>query len=100
MQPPQASELACVFLTGTSEELAGPKVLEGAVVGVAAPSDLAGSILVKILHSIKGGAVKQGCSSLERILPCLCLLSLYLSLVFIYLHNYIASLYMLDISCA
>ena len=47
MQPQQTSVLVCVVLTGTSEGLAGPRVLEGALVGVAAPSDLAGSIVVK-----------------------------------------------------
>jgi len=30
VQPRQASELACVVLAGTSEELVGPRVLEGA----------------------------------------------------------------------
>ena len=41
------------------------------VVGVAAPSDLAGSILVKILHNVEGGDVEQVCSNLEKNLPCL-----------------------------
>ena len=44
MQPQQASMLACVVLAGTSEGLAGLRVLEGLIVGVAAPSDLAGSL--------------------------------------------------------
>ena len=61
------------------------------------PSDLAGSILVKILHSIEGGDVERGCSNLEIILPCLRLL-ISLSLVFINLAClYYLSLYMLDI---
>ena len=30
VRPPQASVLACVVLAGTSEGLAGPRVLEGA----------------------------------------------------------------------
>ena len=51
------------------------------LVGVEAPSDLVGSILVEILHSVEGGDVEQGCSSLETNLPCLRLL--YLSLVFL-----------------
>ena len=56
------------------------------VVGVAAPSDLAESILVEILHSVEGGDVELVCSNFEAILPCLRLLiSLTLSLVFIYL---------------
>ena len=37
----------------------GPKVLEGATVGVAAPSDLTGSIIVKILYSGEGEDVDQ-----------------------------------------
>ena len=40
----QASVLACVVLAGTSEGLAGPKFLMELVVGVTAPSDLAGSL--------------------------------------------------------
>ena len=52
-------------------------------VGVAAPSDPVGSILVEILHSVEGGDVEQVCSNLETILSCLRLLSPYLSLVFI-----------------
>jgi len=44
-----------------------------------------GSILVKILHSVEGGDVEQGCSNLETILPCLQLLiSLSLTCVYIY----------------
>ena len=53
------------------------------LVGVAAPSDPVGSILVEILHSAEGGGVKQVCSNLETNLPCLRLLPLYLLLVFI-----------------
>ena len=68
------------------------------LVGVAAPSDPVGSILVEILHSVEGGDVEQGCSNLETILPCLRLLSLPLSLMFIYLAClYCSSFYMLDI---
>ena len=53
----QASVLACVVLARTSERLAGPSVLEGALVDVVAPSDLAGSIIVKILNFGEGGDV-------------------------------------------
>ena len=53
------------------------------LVGVAAPSDPVGSIIVEILHSVEGGDVKQVCSNLETILLYLRLPSLYLSLVFI-----------------
>ena len=53
------------------------------LVGVAAPSDPVGSFLVEILHSIEGGDVEQGCSNLEINLPCLRLLSLSLTCVYI-----------------
>jgi len=46
------------------------------------PSDLVGSIIVKILHSGEGEDVEQVCSNLETNLPCLRLL-ISLSLVFI-----------------
>ena len=71
MRPRQASVLACIVLVGTSEGLVSPRVLEGAHVGIAAPSDLARSILAEILHSVEGGNVEQVCSNLETILPCL-----------------------------
>ena len=51
--------MLCIVLAGTSEGLERSIVLEGVVVGVAAPSDLAGSIIVKILHSGEGGDIKQ-----------------------------------------
>ena len=61
-------------------------------------SDLAGSIIVKILHSVEGGDVEQGCSNLETILPLFAIAHLSLSLVFIYLAClYYLSLYMFDI---
>ena len=59
------------------------------LVGVAAPCDPVGSILVKILHSVEGGDVEQVCSNLEINLPCLRLLSL--TCIYI-LHAYIAYL--------
>jgi len=63
------------------------------VVGVAALSELAGSILLKILHSGEGWDVEQVCSNLETNLPCLRLL-ISLSLVFIsYLLLLLTSLY-------
>ena len=55
VRPRQASELACVVLAGTSEGLAGPRVLEGLVVGVAAPSDPMGSILEESFIVLKAG---------------------------------------------
>ena len=74
------------------------------LVGVAAPSDPVGPFFVKILHSVGGGDVKQGCSNLEINLPCLRLLSLSLSLsltcVYILLMLIAHISYMLDILCA
>ena len=57
------------------------------LVGVAALSDPMGSFLVEILHSVEGGDVEQECSKLETNLPCLRLLSLSLTCVYI-LHAY------------
>ena len=57
VRPRQASVLACV--------------------------DLARSILMEILHDVEGGNVEQLCSILEIILPCLRLLSLSLTCVYI-----------------
>ena len=53
------------------------------LVGVAAPSDPVGSVLVEILSSVEGGDVEQVCSNLETNLPCLRLLSLYLTCLYI-----------------
>ena len=53
------------------------------LVGVAAPSDPVGSILVEILHSVEGGDVEQVCSNLETNLPCLRLLSLSLTCLYL-----------------
>ena len=87
MRPRQASELAvcsCGNKRGTRESKE--------LVGVAAPSDPVGSILVKILHSVEGGDVVQVCSNLETNLSCLRLLSLSLTFVYI-LHAYIVYLF-------
>ena len=62
------------------------------LVGVAAPSDLVESFLVEILHSVEGGDVKQGFSSLETILLCVQLLSLTLVL-YIFMLILLISLY-------
>ena len=67
------------------------------LVGVAAPSDPVGSFLVESLHSVEGWDVEQGCSNLETNLPCLRLLSLSLTCVYI-LHALIIHIhYLLDI---
>ena len=78
VRPRRASELAvcsCRNKRGTRESKE--------LVGVAAPSDPVGSILVEILHSVKGGDVEQVCSNLETNLPCLRLLFLSISYLFI-----------------
>ena len=52
---------------------------------------------MKILHSVEGGDIEQGCSNLEINLPCLRLLSLSLTCVYI-LHALIVHIhYLLDI---
>ena len=97
VRPRQASVLACVVLTGTSEVLVGSRFLRELVVGVTTPSDLMRSIIVKIFHSVEGEDVEQVCSNLKIILLCLRLL---ISLTCIYiLHAIIVCIfYMLDIS--
>ena len=77
--------LHMLFLWEQVRDLRVQEFLRELVVGVAAPSDLAGSILVKILHSIEGGDVEQVCSNLETNLSYLRLL-ISLSLVFYILH--------------
>ena len=91
----------CVlFLREQVRDLRVQEFLRELIVCVAALGDLAGSIIVEILHSVEGGDVEQVCSNLEIICSCLRLL-ISLSLVFIYLAClYCLSLYMLDISCA
>ena len=100
VRPRQACGFRCMlFLREQVRDLRVQEFLSEIVVGVMAPSDLAGSFLVKILYSIKGGAIEQGCSNFEIILPYLRLLiSLSLSLVFVYLAClYCLYLYMLYI---
>ena len=73
------------------------------IVGVTAPGDLAGSILVKILHSGKGRDVEQMCSKLKTnsLVFAIAYLSLSFShthkIVFIYLECINFSFYMFDI---
>ena len=60
LRPRRACGFAlCVVLVGTSERLTGPRFLRELVVGVVAPSDLAGLSLVEILHCGEGGDVEQ-----------------------------------------
>ena len=72
----------CLFLREQVRDLRVQKFLRELIVGVAAPSDLMGSIIVKILHGGEGGDVEQVGLNLETILSCLCSL-ISLSLVFI-----------------
>ena len=63
------------------------------VVGVTALRDFAGSIIVKILHSVEGEDVPQVCSNLEIILQCLRLLTLsILTLLSLYLLAHLSCL--------
>ena len=98
---------SCGNKRGTSE----PKSSSVNSLRVGAQNDLAGSFLVKILHSVEGGDVEQGCPNLEINIPYLRLLSLYLSLVFTYfacLHCFIficliylvLNCYMFGIACS
>ena len=80
--------LRVLFLREQVRDLRIEEFLRELVVGVAAPSDLAGSILVEILHSVEGEDVEQWCSNFETILPCLRLLSLSHLCLYI-LHTYI-----------
>ena len=81
------------LLAGTSEGTRESRSSSvNSLVGVAAPSDPVGSILVEILHSVEGGDVEQVCSNLETILPCLRLLSLSLTCLYI-LHAHIAFIF-------
>ena len=60
MRPRRACGFVCiVVLTGTSEGLVCLREFLRELIGVAISSDLAGSILVKILHCGEGGDVEQ-----------------------------------------
>ena len=87
---------ACIVLAGTSEGIAGPRVLRELVVGVAAPSDLIRSIIVEILHSGEGGDVEQVLEPRNNS-PVFAIARLSLTCVYT-LHAYIVHIYyMLDI---
>ena len=79
MHPQQASVLTCVVLAETSEGLTCPRVLEGAHYKCWAPSDLTGSILLEIFHSVEGGDIEQVCSNLEILFPVFAIAHLFLS---------------------
>ena len=59
MWPRRAYGFTCVVLAGTSEGLAGQEFLRELVVGLAAPNDLARSIIVEILHCGECGTAEQ-----------------------------------------
>ena len=91
-----------LFLLEQVRDLRVQEFLRELVVGVAAPSNLVGLIIVEILHCGECGDVEQGCSNLKTNLSCLRLLFLYLSLVFISCMRIIFMLiyFMLDIPFA
>ena len=74
--------LRVLFLQEQVSDLRVQEFLRELMVGVAAPSDFVGSILLKIFHSVKGEDVEQVCLYVETTLPCLRLL-ISLSLEFI-----------------
>ena len=68
MQPRlTCGSVSCIILAGTSEGLEGPRVLEGTHCRCCAPGDLAGSILVEILHSGESEDVEQVAQTLKQI---------------------------------
>ena len=60
-----------LFLQEQVRDLWVQEFLRELVVGIAAPSALAGSILAKILHSVKGWDVEKVFSNLKINLLCL-----------------------------
>ena len=85
--------LRVLFLREKMRDLRVQEFLRELIVDVATPSDLVGSFLVKILHSVEGGDVEHVYSNLKIILLCLWLLiSLSLSCVYI-LHAYIVHIF-------
>ena len=102
MRPWVACGFACVVLAGTSEGLAGPRVLRELIVGVAAPSDLMGSILVEILHCGESRDVEQVARTSKQLSPVVIAHLSLNSLVFIscMLIIFVLIYYMLDITCA
>jgi len=80
-----------VFLRERVRDLRVQECLRG-LVGVAVPSDLAGSVIIEILHCSEGGNIEQVARNLKQISSSI---SYILTIVYI-LHNY-TYLYMLDI---
>jgi len=87
-----------LFLWEQVRDLWVQEFLRELIVGVATPSDFAGSILVEILHGVKGGDIEQVVRTSKQISRVCYCLSLPLSLVFIYLTSfYCLHFHMLDI---
>ena len=63
--------LRVLFLQEQMRDLRVQEFLRELVVVTVTPSALAGSILVKILHSVEGGDVEKVFSNLKINLPCL-----------------------------
>ena len=84
-------------MQGTSWELRVQEFLRELIVGVAAPCDLPGLILVKIFHCGEGGDIKQVAQTskqISRVCDCSSLSHLCLYILHAYLF---LSLYTLDI---
>ena len=96
MPPRRASGLAVCCSCGNKRGTKESKEL----VGVAAPSDPVGSILVKILHNVEGGDVEQVCANLETNLSCLRFLSLSLTCLYILYANIVVIFICLIYICA
>ena len=99
VRPRQPNVLVCVVLAGTSEGLPGPKVLEGARYRYCGTKWSYGIVIVKILYSVEGGDVEQVCSNVEINLPCLRLLSLSLTCLYILHANIVFIFICLRIVC-
>ena len=94
--------LRVLFLREQVRDLQVQEFLREIVIGVAAPSDLAGSILVEILHCGEGGDVEQVTQTSKQISRVCVWLSLsFYSLVFYILHAFIVYIFICLIhSCA
>ena len=77
-----------LFLREQVRDLRVQNFLRELIVGVATPSDLTGSILVKILHYCEGGDVELGARTLKQFsLVCDCFSLCQLTYIYI-LHAY------------
>ena len=101
MWPQRACGSRVLFLWEL-RDLRVQEFLREIVVGVAAPGDLAGSVIMKILHCGESGNVKQVAQTSKQISRVCDCLSLSLSLMFISCMFIIIVLmyYMLNIACA